>query len=81
MASTLTCDVTIREADLIESVRDALQHGYFHSPDYVKALGDASGIEESPEAKDAIAQILANSRMCVIGHRWRRILTDRLQSA
>ncbi|WP_106640738.1 fumarate hydratase [Allosphingosinicella vermicomposti] len=60
----------IREADLIESVADALQYiSYYHPMDYIRALGDAYEAEESPAAKDAIAQILTNSRMCAEGHR------------
>ena len=60
----------IREADLIESVADALQYiSYFHPMDYIRALGEAYEAEQSPAAKDAIAQILTNSRMCAEGHR------------
>ncbi len=62
--------VTITEADLIESVADALQFiSYYHPMDYIRALGDAYEAEQSPAAKDAIAQILTNSRMCAEGHR------------
>ncbi|OJW70808.1 MAG: fumarate hydratase [Sphingomonadales bacterium 63-6] len=62
--------VTIREEDLIESVADALQYiSYFHPMDYIRALGDAYEAEQGPAAKDAIAQILTNSRMCAEGHR------------
>src|SRR5215813_11123186 len=62
--------ITIREADLIESVADALQYiSYYHPLDYIEALGAAYEAEESPAAKDAIAQILTNSRMCAEGHR------------
>ncbi len=62
--------IVIREADLIESVADALQYiSYFHPMDYIRALGDAYRAEQSPAAKDAIAQILTNSRMCAEGHR------------
>jgi fumarate hydratase, class I len=62
--------VIIRNADLIESVADALQYiSYFHPMDYIRALGDAYELEQSPAAKDAIAQILTNSRMCAEGHR------------
>ena len=61
---------TIRAADLIESVADALQFiSYFHPMDYIRALGDAYDAEQSPAARDAIAQILTNSRMCAEGHR------------
>ena len=60
----------IRSDDVIESVADALQHiSYYHPIDYIEALGDAYRQEESPAAKDAIAQILTNSRMCAEGHR------------
>ncbi len=62
--------VTIREADLIESVADALQFiSYYHPMDYIRALGEAYEAEQGPAAKDAIAQILTNSRMCAEGHR------------
>ena len=62
--------VTIAEADLIESVADALQYiSYFHPMDYIRALTDAYHAEQGPAAKDAIAQILTNSRMCAEGHR------------
>jgi fumarate hydratase class I len=60
----------IKEADLIESVADALQFiSYYHPMDYIRALGVAYEAEASPAAKDAIAQILTNSRMCAEGHR------------
>ena len=62
--------VTIREEDLIESVADALQYiSYYHPMDYIRALGEAYQAEQGPAAKDAIAQILTNSRMCAEGHR------------
>ncbi|MFC4253867.1 fumarate hydratase [Altererythrobacter xixiisoli] len=62
--------VTIREDDLIESVADALQFiSYYHPMDFIRALGDAYDAEQGPAAKDAIAQILTNSRMCAEGHR------------
>ncbi len=62
--------VTIREQDLIDSVADALQYiSYFHPMDYIRALGVAYEAEQGPAAKDAIAQILTNSRMCAQGHR------------
>lgn len=62
--------VTIREDDLIESVADALQYiSYYHPMDYIRALGEAYEVERGPAAKDAIAQILTNSRMCAEGHR------------
>jgi len=60
----------IRQQDFIESVADALQFiSYYHPQDYIEALGAAYRAEESPAAKDAIAQILTNSRMCAEGHR------------
>ena len=62
--------VTIREEDLIESIADALQYiSYYHPMDYIRALGEAYRAEQNPAAKDAIAQILTNSRMCAEGHR------------
>jgi fumarate hydratase class I len=61
---------TIRKADLIQSVADALQFiSYYHPADYIRALGRAYEREQSGAAKDAIAQILTNSRMCAEGHR------------
>ena len=61
---------TIRQDDLIASVADALQYiSYYHPVDYIEALGGAYAAEASPAAKDAIAQILTNSRMCAEGHR------------
>ncbi|MDP3906290.1 fumarate hydratase [Novosphingobium sp.] len=66
----MTGMVTIREEDLIESVADALQYiSYYHPMDYIRALGEAYKAEQGPAAKDAIAQILTNSRMCAEGHR------------
>lgn len=60
----------IRENDFIQSVADSLQYiSYYHPVDYIKALGQAYELEESEAAKDAIAQILTNSRMCAEGHR------------
>ncbi len=61
---------TIREDDFIQSVQNALQHiSYYHSIDFVHAMHDAWKQEQSPAARDAIAQILINSRMCAEGHR------------
>jgi fumarate hydratase class I len=61
---------TIKQQDLIQSVADALQYiSYYHPLDYIEALADAYEAEQSPAAKDAIAQILTNSRMCAEGHR------------
>jgi fumarate hydratase class I len=60
----------IRQDDLIQSVADALQYiSYYHPKDYVDALAGAYEKEQSPIAKDAMAQILINSRMCAEGHR------------
>jgi len=60
----------IRQDDLIQSVADAFQYiSYYHPIDYIQALGKAWEREENPAAKDAIAQILTNSRMCAEGHR------------
>ncbi|WP_250647133.1 fumarate hydratase [Deefgea salmonis] len=60
----------IRQDDLITSIADSLQYiSYYHPKDYIQALGRAYELEESPAAKDAIAQILTNSRMCAEGHR------------
>ncbi|MBX9403581.1 fumarate hydratase [Lysobacter sp. BMK333-48F3] len=62
--------VVVRQDDLIQSVADALQYiSYYHPVDYIKNLAAAYEREESPAAKDAIAQILINSRMCAEGHR------------
>src|SRR5579862_9457730 len=61
---------TIRKDDLVQSVADALQFiSYYHPRDYIQALGRAYEREQSAAAKDAIAQILTNSRMCAEGHR------------
>src|ERR1700761_3154097 len=61
---------TIQQQDLIESVANALQYiSYYHPVDYITSLAKAYELEESAAAKDAIAQILINSRMCAEGHR------------
>ena len=61
---------TITDADFVQSIADALQHiSYYHPPDYIHSLAEAYEREQSPAAKDAIAQILTNSRMCAEGHR------------
>ncbi|MEI8362210.1 MAG: fumarate hydratase [Betaproteobacteria bacterium] len=61
---------TIKQADFIQSIADALQYiSYYHPLDYIQALGRAYEAEQSPAAKDAIAQILTNSRMCAEGKR------------
>ena len=60
----------IREEDVIASVADALQYiAVYHPPTFVKALAEAYAREESPAARDAIGQILANSRMSAFGRR------------
>jgi len=60
----------IRQEDLIESVADALQYiSYYHPIDFIQALNEAYEKEANPAAKDAMAQILINSRMCAEGHR------------
>ncbi|MFA7241049.1 MAG: fumarate hydratase [Sulfuricellaceae bacterium] len=61
---------TIQQEDFISSVADALQYiSYYHPLDYIKALGKAYEREQSPAARDAIAQILTNSRMSAEGRR------------
>lgn len=61
---------TIRHADLVETVAAALQYiSYYHPADYIAHLARAYEREQSPAAKDAIAQILTNSRMSAEGHR------------
>jgi fumarate hydratase class I len=61
---------TIRHADLVETVAAALQYiSYYHPADYITHLARAYAREASPAAKDAIAQILTNSKMCAQGHR------------
>jgi fumarate hydratase class I len=60
----------IKKEDFIQSIADALQYiSYYHPEDYIQALAKAYAIEESQPAKDAIAQILTNSRMCAEGKR------------
>ena len=60
----------IRQNDLIESVADALQYiSYYHPVDFIEAMNEAYEKEANPAAKDAMAQILINSRMCAEGHR------------
>jgi fumarate hydratase class I len=63
--TTLIC-----QEDLIESVADALQYiSYYHPVDFIQALNRAYEKEANPAARDAMAQILINSRMCAQGHR------------
>ena len=60
----------IKQDDLIQSVADALQFiSYYHPVDFIRSLAKAYDLERSPAARDAIAQILINSRMCAEGHR------------
>jgi fumarate hydratase class I len=60
----------IKQDDFIQSIADAFQFiSYYHPLDYIQALGRAYEREQSPAAKDAIAQILTNSRMCAEGKR------------
>ena len=61
---------TIKQDDLIQSIADALQFiSYYHPVDYIQHLARAYEAEQSPAAKDAIAQILTNSRMSAEGKR------------
>lgn len=61
---------TIRQEDFITSIADAFQYiSYYHPLDYIQALGQAYEREQNPAAKDAIAQILTNSRMSAEGKR------------
>jgi fumarate hydratase class I len=67
MANAVT---VVRQDDLIESIADALQYiSYYHPKDFIDAVHEAYLKEESKPAKDAMAQILINSRMCAQGHR------------
>ncbi|GAB2994211.1 fumarate hydratase [Psychrosphaera aestuarii] len=60
----------IRQQDLIDSIADSLQYmSYYHPLDYVQAVEKAYHKEQNPAAKDAMAQILINSRMSAEGHR------------
>jgi fumarate hydratase class I len=60
----------IRQEDFIASVQGALQYiSYYHPVDYITSLAKAYEREQSPAARDAMAQILINSRMCAEGHR------------
>jgi len=66
----MSTSVTIKQDDLISSIADAFQFiSYYHPLDYIQALGAAYEREQSPAARDAIAQILTNSRMSAEGHR------------
>lgn len=60
----------ITKEDLIQSIQDSLQYiSYYHPPDFIRGVAEAYEREESPAARDAMAQILINSRMCAEGHR------------
>jgi fumarate hydratase class I len=60
----------IRQDDLIQSVADALQYiSYYHPRDFIQGVHEAYEKEENPAAKEAMAQILVNSRMSAMGHR------------
>lgn len=60
----------IRQDDLISSIADALQYiSYYHPRDFIQAVGKAYEREQNPAARDALAQILTNSRMCAFNHR------------
>ncbi len=66
----MNTQTAIRHDDLVETVAAALQYiSYYHPADYITHLARAYEREASPAAKDAIAQILTNSRMCAEGHR------------
>ena len=61
---------TIKEQDLVDSVAAALQYiSYYHPADFIESLSRAYAAEQAPAAKDAIAQILTNSKMCAEGRR------------
>lgn len=61
---------TIRQQDFIQSIADAFQHiSYYHPPDFIRAMAAAYEREQSPAARNAIAQILVNSRLCAEGRR------------
>lgn len=62
--------IIIKQDDIIASVADALQYiSYYHPKDFIDAMHSAYLKEQNQAAKDAIAQILINSRMCAQGHR------------
>ncbi|MGI2258288.1 fumarate hydratase [Shewanella sp. GXUN23E] len=68
--SHTSAHAVIKQADFIESIADALQYiSYYHPKDFVDAMTEAYEKEQSPAAKDAIAQILINSRMSAEGKR------------
>jgi len=60
----------IKQEHLIESIHSALQYiSYYHSPDFISAMVSAYERETSQSAKNAIEQILINSKMCALGKR------------
>jgi fumarate hydratase class I len=62
--------ITIKQHDFIQSIADGFQFiSFYHPVDFIKAMGEAYEREQSPAAKNAIAQILINSRMAAEGHR------------
>jgi fumarate hydratase, class I len=66
----MTMTTTVRHADLVDTVASALQYiSYYHPADYISHLARAYEAEQSPAARDAIAQILTNSRLCAEGRR------------
>ncbi|MBM5812108.1 MAG: fumarate hydratase [Gammaproteobacteria bacterium] len=66
----MNATTVIRETDFVQSIADALQFiSYYHPADYIRHLARAYEREQSPAARDAIAQILTNSRLCALGHR------------
>ena len=61
---------TIRQEDFVTSIAGAFQYiSVYHPIDFIRAMAEAHALEQSPAAKDAIAQILANSRLCAEGKR------------
>ncbi|RXJ75930.1 fumarate hydratase, partial [Arcobacter sp. F2176] len=60
----------ITEQDIIESIADACQYiSFYHPEDFVKGMVEAYNVEKGEAAKNAIGQILINSKMCAMGHR------------
>lgn len=61
---------TITQEDITQSIADAVQYiSYYHSEDFVKGMVEAYEVEKSDSAKNALGQILINSKMCAVGHR------------
>ncbi len=70
VSASISKTTTIRQADLVESVAAALQFiSYYHPADFIAHLARAYEREQGPAAKDAIAQILTNSKLCAEGRR------------